>query len=422
MLVLSKSIGKILMKSQKLIKKKNSLSWRFSKKERSYIKEVLDSGFASSTSGNMNTRLENAFAKRFNRNFAITFNSGTTTLHAALESFGVGYGDEVIVTPLTVISCMNAILFCNAIPVFADIDPKTFLIDPKNVEKKITKKTKAIMAVHIYGQVCDMTSIMKIASKHNLYVLEDCAQCFLGTHKGKLGGTFGQASSWSFENSKHLTTGDGGIITCDDESLGDKMRKLGCQGFKNATARSGKIRISKSMFQNPLFKRHDIFGYSYRLPEVAAAVGLGQIEKIDWFVKKRVKMAKMYSDVIISENCKWLIPQHVPKRDHNSYYAYAVKLTHKKVSWDEFRKRYIKNGGDGIYAAWSLCYQEDLIPEIKHRLNKLGLKNRLNADKGICPIAENIQPILMQLTTNQKDISDMRMQAKALKKTIKYFS
>jgi perosamine synthetase len=95
---------------------------------------------------------------------------------------------------------------------------------------------------------------------------------------------------------------------------------------------------------------------------------------------------------------------------------------HKKVSWEEFRKRYIKNGGDGIYAAWSLSYQEDLIPEIKYRLNKLGLKNRLNADKGICPIAENIQPILMQLTTNQKDISDMRMQAKALKKTIKYFS
>ena len=108
------------------------LSWRFDKKEKEYINEVIDSGFASGTSGNMNTRLEQSFAKEMNQNFAITFNSGTTTLHAALESFGVGFGDEVIVTPLTVISCMNAILYCNAIPVFADIDPDTFIVDHKS--------------------------------------------------------------------------------------------------------------------------------------------------------------------------------------------------------------------------------------------------------------------------------------------------
>ena len=113
------------------------LSWRFDDREFNYIREVLDSGFASSTSGNMNTRLETAFAERFGCNYGITFNSGTTTLHTALESFGVGYGDEVIVTPLTVISCMNAILYCNAIPVFADINTDTFLIDPKSIREKI---------------------------------------------------------------------------------------------------------------------------------------------------------------------------------------------------------------------------------------------------------------------------------------------
>ena len=266
------------------------LSWRFDEREYKYIKEVLASGFASSTSGNMNTRLEEAFASRFGQEFAITFNSGTTTLHAALEAFGVGYGDEVLVTPLTVISCMNAILYCNAIPVFVDVNPDTFLMDPADVKAKINDRTKAIMVVNLYGQVCDMTNIMKIANEYNLFVLEDCAQCYLGAHKGKLGGTFGHVGSWSFENSKHLTTGDGGIITCDDEELADKIRKLNTQGFRNATAKSGKIRVSKDMFQNPDFKRHDRFGFMYRLPEVAAAMGLAQLEKIDWFVEKRIKI------------------------------------------------------------------------------------------------------------------------------------
>jgi len=398
------------------------LSWRFDEKEYSYIKEVLDSGFASSTSGNMNTRLEEAFAKRFDQKFAITFNSGTTTLHTALEAFGVGFGDEVIVTPLTVISCMNAILYCNAIPVFIDVDPNTFLMDPKCLEEKITDKTKAIMVVNLYGQVCDMTAIMAIANKHELYILEDCAQCYLGTHKGKLGGTIGHIGSWSFENSKHLTTGDGGIITCDNEDLADTIRKLNTQGFKNATARSGKIRVSKDMFQNPDFKRHDKYGFMYRLPEVAAAMGLAQLEKLDWFVQKRIKMANIYSDVIASNNATWLVPQKVTKGDVNSYYTYALRFLNKDISWSSFRKKHIENGGDGIFAAWSLCYQEESIPSIMDRLKKMKLAERFDTNEGICPNAENIQKELMQFTTNQKNETEMMIQADALDKTIKYFS
>jgi len=398
------------------------LSWRFDERELNYIKQVLDSGFASGTSGNMNTNLEKAFAKRFNRNFAITFNSGTTTLHAALEAFGVGYGDEVIVTPLTVISCMNAILYCNAVPVFCDIDPDTFLCDPEDVKRKITPKTKAIMAVHLYGQVCDMTEIMSIAEEHDLYVLEDCAQCYLGTHKGQLGGTFGDVGSWSFENSKHLTTGDGGIVVCEDEELADNIRKLNCQGFRNATAVSGKIRVSKDIFQNPSYKRHDMFGFMYRLPEVAAAMGLAQVEKIDMFVEKREQMAEMYSQVIKANNCDWLIPQKVNQGDRNSYYTYAAKFVKDDIKWEDFRKKSVEYGGDGVYAAWALCYQEDSIPDIKKRLASIGLDKQFNTQKGICPKAELIQPQLMQFTTNQKDEEEMKIQADVLYKTIKYFS
>tara|TARA_Y100000034_G_scaffold124926_1_gene173763 strand:- start:749 stop:1960 length:1212 start_codon:yes stop_codon:yes gene_type:complete len=400
-------------------KNESGLAWRFDHRERGYISEVLDSGFASSTSGSMNSRLEKAFAERFNCNFAITFNSGTTTLHAALEAFGVGYGDEVIVTPLTVISCMNAILYCGAIPIFADIDPDTFLIDPEDIRRKITHKTKAIMPVHLYGQVCDMTAIMEIANEHNLFVLEDCAQCYLGTHKNLIAGSIGHVGSWSFENSKHLTSGDGGIVTVNNERLADKIRKLNCQGFRNATAMSGKIRVSKDTFQDPNFKRHDAFGYMYRLPEVAAAMALGQLEKVDWFVIKRMQMAKLYLDVIQSNDCDYLIPQKsYHNLDKNSYYAFTMKFIRYDVSWQDFRKKHIDNGGDGIYAAWALCYQEDSIADIKERLFKMGLNFPTDI---YCPIAEGIQPKLMQLTTNQKNEEEMKIQAEALDKTIKYF-
>ena len=398
------------------------LSWRFDEREYQYIKEVLDSGFASGTSGNMNTRLERAFAEKFGLKFAITFNSGTTTLHAALWALGVGYGDEVIVTPLTVISCMNAILYCNAIPVFADIDPDTFLLDTEDIKRKITPRTKAIMPVHLYGQVCNMTEIMSIAKEYNLSVIEDSAQCYLGTHKGKLGGTFGDVGSWSFENSKHITTGDGGIITCNNEDLADKIRKLNTQGFRNATAVSGKIRISKDIFQNPSYKRHDRFGFMYRLPEVAAALGLAQIEKLDWFVEKRECMAKMYKEAITAAGCDWLIPQFTPENNRNSYYTFAAKFLRDDITWEDFRQKFMQSGGDGIYAAWALCYQEDSIPDIKKILKSMHLDGRLNTESGICPNAEEVQPKLMQFTTNQKDEEEMKIEADALYKTIKDFS
>ena len=396
------------------------LSWRFNEKEYQYVKEVLDSGFASGTTGNMNSRLEAAFAARFGTKYAITFSSGTTTLHTSLVALGVGYGDEVIIPALTVISCMNAILHCNAIPVFADVDPDTFLIDPKDIRKKITNRTKAIMPVHLYGQVCDMTEIMKIAREFNLKVLEDCAQCYLGTHKGKLGGTFGEVGSWSFENSKHLTTGDGGIIVCDDEDLGDKIRKLSTGGYRNATAISGKVRIDKDVFQNPVYKRHVIFAYNYRLPEVAAALGLAQLEKLDWFVGLREKMASMYMETI--SGCGWLKPQQVPEDNRNSYYTFGVRFLRKDIKWEDFRKKHIENGGDGVYAAWALSYQEDSIEDMKRILKSMGLDDRMITDQGICPQAEKIQPQLMQFTTNQKDEQEMAQQADALYKTIKYFS
>lgn len=397
----------------------SDLSWRFNNYERQYIEEVLSSGFASSTSGSMNTRLEKAFASKMGRNFCITFNSGTTTLHAALMALGVGYGDEVIIPALTVISCMNAVLYCNAVPIFADVDLNTFLIDTEDIKRKITPKTKAIMPVHLYGATCDMTEIMKIAKEYNLAVVEDCAQNYLGQHKGKYAGTFGDVGSWSFENSKHLTTGDGGIIACDDEELGDKIRKLNCQGYKNCTAVSGKIRIGKDIFQDPEYKRHSILGYMYRLPEVCAAMGLAQLEKIEWFVGLRQSAAHYYLSAIMDSGVNWLVPQHIPRLDTSSYYTYACKLKNSDINWKDFREKYKELSGDGIYAAWTLLYKEGSTEDVKRYMKSLKLPT--NTFNTVCPNAEKIQPQLMQFPTNMKDTDEMKKCAEALYKTIIYF-
>src|SRR3989344_1727209 len=407
---------------------KGSNSWRFTGNELKYVKQVLDSGFGSSSLGNMNQRFGEAFSKRFGVRYAVTSNSGTSTLHQALAAFGVGPGDEVIVPALTVMMCGFAVLYTGARPVFADVDSDTFLLEPKDIERKITKRTKAIMPVHIYGLMCDMTAVMKIAKKHNLFVIEDCAQCFLGTDdKGRIGGTVGDVGSWSLENSKHLSTGEGGILITDNEILAERMRKFGGLGFKNLRADTGQFRKNKDIFQDPKYLRHDSLGYNYRMPEVTAAVGLAQLEKIDKFVSKRQKMGARYLKVF--KGCDWIIPQKVPKGYVHSYFTFGARFEGEKkgISWYDFRKKFIEFGGDGIYAAWQLVYNEPIMDLIDKKGALFeGIPNQAMHHKGFlkginCPVAESLQPKLMQFTANQGIEGEMNRQMNALKKAIQFF-
>ena len=155
--------------------------------------------------------------------------------------------------------CGFAIWQCGATPVFVDVKEDTFLMDPVDIERKVTDKTKAIMVVHLYGLMCEMNKVLKIAKDNNIYIIEDCAQCFLAKDdKGRISGTIGDVGSWSFENSKHLSSGDGGIVTTDNSELARKIRQFGGVGFKNLTATSGKVRIDRDKFQNPNWERHNI--------------------------------------------------------------------------------------------------------------------------------------------------------------------
>jgi perosamine synthetase len=377
--------------------------------ELEYVKQVLKSDARSATSGSWNYRLEQEFAALFGVNYAISHNSGTSGLHTCLAAAGVGPGDEVISPALTVIMDAFATLYQGAVPVFADVDQATFNIDPEEVRRRLTPRTKAIIAVSLYGLPADMDPIMAIAKEYNLVVIEDNAQCMLGRYKGRLAGTLGHMAMFSFENSKHISAGEGGMVITDDERLAESIRKIAGIGYKNLTAVGGRIKLNEEVFQDPDYKRHDRLGWNYRLTEICAAVGLAQMERVEEIVQRHQKIAQMYAEAIAG--CDWLVPQAVPEGFLHTYWCYAVKyegLAARGVPWKAFYQKYKELGGDGFYAAWSVPYEEPAL-------------RRLGYAKGNCPRAEDLQSKIMQFKANYRDLKLAGEKAKALGKTIEHF-
>ncbi len=400
---------------------------RFGGNELAYVTEVLESEFRASTAGGMNQRLERAFAARHGLRYAITHNSGTSTLHTCLAAAGVGPGDEVISPGLTVMMNAFATMHQNAVPVFADVDAETFTMDVADLQRKITPRTKAIMVVSLYGLPADMDPIMEIAAQHRLVVIEDNAQCFLGVYKGRLAGTIGHMASYSFEDSKHISTGDGGIVITDDERLAERVRKFSALGFKNLTASEGRVRLQRDVFQDPDYKRHTAFGWNYRLSELQAAVALAQVERIDELVGRRQAVARLYDEA--TDGCHWLIPQRVPEGYVNAYYTYAMKFDGQAAhggTWRQFRRQYLELGGDGFYAAWSVPYLEPVMTQREFYgrgcpFSPPWYDGQVKFEPGLCPTAEAIQPKLMQFKTNYLDLEEAKGNAEALRRTIQAF-
>jgi perosamine synthetase len=398
---------------------------RITEKERSYVLEVLEGQFSSAANGKMTKRFEEKFAEVFGVKYAISHVNGTATMHTALVAAGIGPGDEVIVPPLTMASTSFAVLQANAVPVFADIDKGTFEIDPLDIEKKITPRTKAIIPVALYGLSPDMDAIMAIAKKHNLFVLEDDAQCFLGYNKNRLVGTLGHMASFSFQSSKHMTTGEGGILITNDQILADRARNISNLGYAIVKGDPGKGRITKDQIQDPKYERHSGLGWNYRMSDLCSAVALAQTERLHELVEQRIKIANLYNDIV--KMTKWLKPQIVPEGFKHSYWTYVVKLDNNdEFTWHDFRKKYQEFGGDGIYAAWQLTYLEPAFTSVESNLMSFVKTFKYNEykqnwKKGLCPVAESIQPKLLQFKTNYMNLDVAKIKVEALMKTISYF-
>jgi len=394
-----------------------SIIERISAKERQYVEEVLSTGFRNSAGYQMTKRLENAFAEKFDSRYAVAFCNGTATLHIALEAVGVGMGDEVIVPPLTMSSTTFGVLHANATPVFADVDPDTFQISAESIEKCITPRTKAIIVVSLFGLAPDFDAINAIAKKHGLYVIEDDAQCFLGKYKGKTVGTLGDIASFSFQASKHMTSGEGGMLITQSEELAANIRKYSCLGYAGVSTNKGKI--SRTDIQDPDYCRHVSLGWNYRMSDVCSAVALGQLEHLDELVQARITSAKIFDEVV--SGSKIMTAQKVGDEYVNSYWAYVTKLVDDSVEWHAFRDKYLELGGDGIYAAWKLTYQEPFFRQMTMLRRETLLNKGVSYEDGICPVAEALQPRLLQFKTNYWDSEVAKVKADVLAKTIRYF-
>jgi perosamine synthetase len=338
-------------------------------------------------------------------------------MHAALEASGIGPGDEVIVPPLTMSATSFAVLQANATPVFADVDPETFEISPSSIEKNITSNTKAIITVALYGLSPDMDPIMELARKHDLLVIEDNAECFLGTYKQRMVGTLGHCASFSFQSSKHLTSGEGGIVITNNLDLAETMRKVQSLGYAGVSATKGKI--TKLDIQDPDYSRHVSLGWNYRMAELCCAVALAQVENIDALVERRVEVARLF-DAAIQGHEEWFVPQKVGKEYGHTYWTWVARIEHPHVTWHQFRDRFIKLGGDGVYAAWKLTYMEPMFQEMRllGREKCISPENRAKYVPGICPVAERLQPRLVQFKTNYWNLDDAEKQADILSKTL----
>ena len=408
-------------------------SSRCGQADRRYVDEVLDQGFGNWESADMLERFESAFARKFDVPFAISQNSGSGTLVSCLLAAGVGPGDEVIVPTNTMAATAFAVIQCGAVPVFADSDPRTFNIDPADIKRKLSPFTRAIIPVHIFGLSADMDPIMDLARQHDLTVIEDSAQCFLGTYKGRLVGTIGHAASFSFQGSKHMTTaGDGGMVITSDEDYGRNIRKAAVQGYRTLGATPGATMIPRDQRQDPSFKRHDRLGYNFRMSSIQAALGMAQLERLDYLVAARRYIASQYEAAIRDAGCSWLIPPAVPEGTTHTCFSYACILDEEAlgVDWRTVRATYIEQGGDGLYGMCSPVHLEpifqtmafygtpDRAPHFDPRY-KGSVKSYAEGD---CPNVERFQKQLFLFKTGMQTLQKVRTEVEALRATIRYYS
>jgi perosamine synthetase len=308
--------------------------------EKKYILDCLKTNFISS-SGIYVTKFENKFAKFLKKKYAITVSNGTAALQLAIESLNLKRGSEVILPSFTIISCILPLIRCGLKPILVDSDLSTWNMKVDDIEKKITKKTKAIMAVHIYGMPANMKKILELAKKYKLKIIEDSAESIGLTYNGKYCGSFGDVSTFSFFANKHITTGEGGMIVTDSLNIANKCRSLRNLFFNNRRR----------------FKHYDL-GWNYRLTNLQSAIGLAQLERIKFFVKKKRKIGEFYQKNLSCLSKYIYLPKIKNKFSKNIYWVFGIVLkkgTH--ISVKKIMKQLEKRGIETRNFFWPLHQQ-----------------------------------------------------------------
>ncbi len=325
-------------------------------------KEDIDAVSSAMKSGQLScgpflSKFELRFSSYLGIKYACAVSSGTAGLHMAVKAVGLKKGDEVITTSFSFIASSNCLLYEGIKPVFVDIDERTFNIDSKKIERAITKKTRAILVVHIFGQPADMESIMKIAKKHNLKVIEDACESIGAKYKESFSGTIGDVGVFGFYPNKQITTGEGGMIVTNSKKIYED-----CCAYRNQGRKKNLSEL-----------KHDVLGYNYRMDEMSAALGFSQINKFNKILKKRKEIARIYN--LELENIPYIIlPVVLEKRTH-SFFVYVIRITNGKR--DFIQKKLTEKG----------IQSKKYLPEI--HLQPF-MKKIFKYKKGLLPITERV--------------------------------
>jgi len=290
--------------------------------------EAVKSGWISSK-GKFIEQFEENFARYCGVKYGVAVANGTVALHLALAALGISKGDEVIIPTLTFVATANAVTYCNATPVFIDSHPDYWCINPEKIEEKISKKTKAIIVVHLYGHPCDMDWIMDIAKDYDLYVIEDAAEAHGAEYKKKKIGCFGDIACFSFYGNKIITTGEGGMCITNNEEIAEKMKMLRDHGMSKERK-----------------YWHEFLGFNYRMTNLQAAIGLAQLKKLDAFIDKKRKIAEWYKRELKELEENGLITLHPEMSWAKSiYWMYSILIEDKaKLDRNELMKK-LENEG-----------------------------------------------------------------------------
>ena len=319
----------------------------------------------------------------------VAVSSGTAALHAAMYAVGIGPGDEVIVPPMTFVATANAVVYQGGIPIFSDVCPETLLLDPDQVEKKITDRTKAILAVDYAGQPCDYDALRAIADHHGLFLIADACHSLGAEYRGTKVGSLADLTAFSFHPVKHITTGEGGMIVTDRADFAKRLRRFRNHGIDTDHGQ----RAKKGTWH---YEMHDL-GYNYRTTDIQSALGISQLNKLPGFLSRRRRIAKRY-DEALGQICN-ITPLAVREEVNHAYHLYVVRLSTDKCTGSHAKIfKQLRNNGIGVNVHY--------IPVHLHPF----YRNRFGTGPGLCPVAEAVfeeiisLPIFPSMNDNDVDV------------------
>lgn len=286
----------------------------FGAEELALLEEAVRSGTLNCTKGTLVTRFEQGFREMVGASFCRATTSGTAAVHSAIAAIDPEPGDEIITTPITDMGAITPILYQTAIPVFADVDPLTYNVTARTIEKKITRRTKAVIVTHLFGNCCDMDPILELCRHHGLPVIEDVAQAYLASYKGRLAGTMGAIGCFSLQQGKHMTTGEGGMVVTSDETLARRM----------------KLFIDKAWGYGEPRPDHYFLALCYRMTELQGAVAVAQLQKLPGMVEHRVRMAEVLTERIAG--VPGISAPVVTPQSRHVYWRYPIRVDAKVIA------------------------------------------------------------------------------------------